>query len=96
MLPLPSAAQKTLCCCSSAPRPAFLHSETSLHSTDSSFPLFFHSRSPHQQPHLFPWAPEVRPKAQPHLITQILEDAFAAIRTRGEDQVYVNYTPFSS
>lgn len=71
MLPLPSAAQKTLlllqCPLSQAPLwvRAFLHSETSLHSTDSSFPLLSPlPRSPHQQPRLFP---EVRPKAQPPL-----------------------------
>lgn len=98
MLPLPSAAQKTLCCCFSAPQRgsalgtrAFLHSATSLSSTDFSFRL-----SPRPKLHLFPCAPEVRPKAKPHLIIQILEDAFAVIRKPGVDQVYINYTLFSS
>lgn len=102
MLPLPSAAQKTLCCCSSAPQPGSAPRTRLPPLRDSSARHWFllssslAPRSPHQQPHLFPWAPEVRPKAQPHLITQILEDAFAAIRTPGEDQVYINYTLFSS
>lgn len=72
---------------------AFLRSTTSPNSTDFSFPL---RPPPPPKPHLFPCAPEVRPEAKPHLIIQILEDAFAVIRKPGVDQVYINYTLFSS
>lgn len=98
MLPLPSAAQSELCVAAPVPLSpaalrvrAFLRSAAPWSSTDFSFPP---SHPP--KPRLFPSAPEVRPRAKPHLTTQLLEDAFAAIRKPEVDQVYVNYTLFSS
>lgn len=98
MLPLPSAAQRTLCCCFSAPQTgsALVLRLPTLHKSSEQRRLFLSSAPSRSKPHLFPNAPEVRPNAKPHLIIQILEDAFAVKRKPGVDQVYINYTLFSS